>query len=219
MEGERERGGGGERWRGREVEGERGGGGERWRGREVEGERGGGGERWRGREVEGERGGGGERWRGREVEGERGGGGERWRGREVEGERGGGGERWRGGGGGERWREHEIIQDHASMPNPPVGLEAELVITGDLTQVSLQLLKHLLVAPGLLKGGKGVQAGELRHGDWKKLCSGIELECAGTLWEGGREGGREGGERGGLGMEGGSKGRKIETVDRERGED
>ena len=62
---EEERGGGGERWRRREVE-EESGGGEWWRRREVEEERGGRGEKWRRRVVEEERWkmkrGSGDRW-------------------------------------------------------------------------------------------------------------------------------------------------------------
>ena len=46
---------------------------------------------------------------------------------------------------------------------PAVGLEADVVIPGDLAQVPLQLLEHLPVAHRLLQGGEGVnvcEAGE-----------------------------------------------------------
>ena len=43
---------------------------------------------------------------------------------------------------------------------PAVGLEADVVISGDLAEVPLQLLEHLPVAHRLLQGGEGVKVCE-----------------------------------------------------------
>lgn len=47
----------------------------------------------------------------------------------------------------------------------PVGLEGDLVVSGDFTQVPLQLCEQLLVALGLVQRHKRVHVGKLLPGD------------------------------------------------------
>ena len=66
----------------------------------------------------------------------------------------------------------------------PVWLEAELVVTGYLTEVSVQFLQQLLVANGLLLRGKRVEGGKLWHGDGEEFRGRIQLQGTRPLEEG-----------------------------------
>ena len=58
----------------------------------------------------------------------------------------------------------------------PVWLEAELVVTSYLTEVSVQLLQQLLVADGLLLWSKRMEGGKLWHGNGEEFRSGVQLQ-------------------------------------------
>ena len=79
---------------------------------------------------------------------------------------------------------------------PTVGLEADLVISSDLTEVPFQLLQELLVALGLVQGHKGMESAELRQQQGDALCGRIELHGTGPL-----QSGREGRKKEGMGVE------------------
>lgn len=61
-----------------------------------------------------------------------------------------------------------------------VGLERDIIETGDLGQVATELLEHDLVALGLVIGSEGVDVAELGPGDGDHLGGGVQLHGAGA---------------------------------------
>lgn len=61
-----------------------------------------------------------------------------------------------------------------------VGLERDIIETGDLGQVATELLEHDLVTLGLVIGGEGMDVAELGPGDRDHLGGGVQLHGAGT---------------------------------------